>query len=93
MFFFPKSTLRIRLFDEQGKTHWETDRGPGVVPGIWFCPMYAFDLNQDGTVYDRTGKLPGNVGGLTAMCSKFTSRPGEQILLTIPKGRCVSGPT
>jgi hypothetical protein len=34
----------------------------------------------DGTVIDNKGKVLGNVGGLVAMASKFTSRQGEQIL-------------
>jgi len=34
----------------------------------------------DGTVMDNTGKALGNVGGMTAMASKFTRLPGEQIL-------------
>ena len=34
----------------------------------------------DGTVLDREGRTLGNVGGLTAICSKFTGHPGEQIL-------------
>jgi len=34
----------------------------------------------DGTVLDRKGKVLGNIGGLSAMNSKFTSFPGEQIL-------------
>lgn len=49
MFFFPQSTLRMKLFDDRGVTGWTRDLGPGVVPGIWFCPVYSFDLNQDGT--------------------------------------------
>lgn len=49
MFFFPESTLRMTLFDDKGHTQWTRDLGPGVVPGIWFCPIYSFDLNQDGT--------------------------------------------
>src|SRR5690606_783035 len=34
----------------------------------------------DGNVLDRSGKVIGNIGGLSAMASKFTSLPGEQIL-------------
>jgi hypothetical protein len=34
----------------------------------------------DGTLLDRRGKVLGNIGGLAAMCSKFTDLPGEQIL-------------
>ena len=48
MFFFPKSTLRMQLFTEEGTTLWKRDLGPGVVPGIWFCPIFSFDLDQDG---------------------------------------------
>jgi len=48
MFFFPKSTLKLVLFDETGRIHWKRDLGPGVVPGVWFCPVFAIDLNQDG---------------------------------------------
>ncbi|UCG58503.1 MAG: hypothetical protein JSU70_03140 [Phycisphaerales bacterium] len=48
MFFFPESTLKLMLFDEKGKTLWRRDLGPGVVPGIWFCPVFSFDLDQDG---------------------------------------------
>lgn len=48
MFFFPKSTLRMKLFTADGKVLWSRDLGTGVVPGIWFCPIFAFDLNADG---------------------------------------------
>ncbi len=36
-------------FDDRGKIQWTRDLGPGVVPGIWFCPIFSFDLDQDGT--------------------------------------------
>jgi hypothetical protein len=49
MFFFPKHTLKIILFDEGGSIIWKRDLGPGVVPGIWFSPILAFDLDQDGS--------------------------------------------
>ncbi len=48
MFFFPKSTLKLVLFDETGRIHWKRDLGPGIVPGVWFAPVYATDLDQDG---------------------------------------------
>ena len=34
----------------------------------------------DGTVLDSEGKVIGNIEGLSAIASKFTSLPGEQIL-------------
>lgn len=40
----------------------------------------------DGSVVDRTGRTIGNVGGNVAMASKFTDRPGEQILCYYPDG-------
>jgi hypothetical protein len=48
MFFFPKSTLQLVVFDETGRVHWRRDLGPGVVPGVWFSPIFAWDLDQDG---------------------------------------------
>jgi hypothetical protein len=48
MFFFPKDTLKMALIDDKGKVVWRRDLGSGVVPGSWFCPVLAFDLDQDG---------------------------------------------
>ena len=33
MFFFPKHTLKVIVFDENGKELWKKDLGKGVVPG------------------------------------------------------------
>ena len=48
MFFFPKHTLKLVLFDLQGNEIWRKELGRGVMPGIWFCPVFPFDLDQDG---------------------------------------------
>jgi len=48
MFFFPRHTLKLMLFSQQGEVLWKRDLGPGVVPGIWFCPVFPFDLDGDG---------------------------------------------
>lgn len=48
MFFFPKHTLKVMVFDEKGNIIWKRDLGEGVIPGIWFSPIFAFDLDQDG---------------------------------------------
>jgi hypothetical protein len=48
MFFFPKDTLHLMAFTEKGETLWARDLGRGVVPGIWFCPVFPFDLDGDG---------------------------------------------
>lgn len=48
MFFYPEDTLKLLLFDQMGKVLWKRDLGRGVIPGVWFCPVMAFDLNNDG---------------------------------------------
>ncbi|MFP4380642.1 MAG: polysaccharide lyase 11 [Candidatus Sumerlaeia bacterium] len=48
MFFFPSDTLKLSLFDHDGKMIWQRDLGKAVVPGQWFCPVLAFDLDGDG---------------------------------------------
>ena len=45
MFFLPRSTLLITAFDDGGRRLWRHDCGPGVVPGVWFCPVLPFDLD------------------------------------------------
>lgn len=47
-FFFPTDTLKLVLFTETGEVIWRRDLGPGVVPGMWFCPILPFDLDRDG---------------------------------------------
>ena len=48
MFFFPKDGLTLMLFDEDGTIFWKKDLGEGIIPGVWFCPVLAFDLDNDG---------------------------------------------
>lgn len=48
MFFLPTDTLKITAFDPAGRQLWSRDLGPGVIPGVWFCPVLAFDLDGDG---------------------------------------------
>lgn len=48
MFFFPEHTLKLSVFDIDGRILWKTDLGKGVIPGIWFSPIAAFDLDKDG---------------------------------------------
>lgn len=48
MFFFPSDTLKLVLVTKEGRELWRRDLGPGVVPGLWFCPVLPFDLDGDG---------------------------------------------
>ena len=47
MFYYPTGTLNLALVSE-GRIVWKRDLGRGVVPGIWFCPVFPFDLDGDG---------------------------------------------
>lgn len=49
MFFFPKNTQKMLLFDSDGKILWRKEMNRGVIPGTWFCPVMPFDLDGDGT--------------------------------------------
>ncbi len=49
MFFFPNDTLKMMLFTQTGEILWEKDLGKGVIPGHWFCPVFPFDLDGDGS--------------------------------------------
>jgi hypothetical protein len=48
MFFFPTDTRKMILVTTEGEVLWRRDLGPGVVPGVWFCPVFPFDLDGDG---------------------------------------------
>ena len=92
MFFFPKGTLKLTLFNKEGKILWRRDLGRGVVPGIWFGTL-PVDLNGDGIhelvrglaqgngeILDNKGRIIGNITGSAAVASKLLDHPGEQIL-------------
>ncbi|NDP19979.1 MAG: hypothetical protein GZ091_02695 [Paludibacter sp.] len=48
MFFYPKHPLVLAMYNSKGKQIWKKELNKGMVPGIWFCPVFPFDLNKDG---------------------------------------------
>ncbi len=49
MFFLPTDTLKLTAFAlDDGERLWQVDLGPGMIPGVWFCPVLAMDLDGDG---------------------------------------------
>lgn len=48
MFFYPKHRLTLALYSGKGARLWKKSLNEGMVPGIWFCPVMPFDLNNDG---------------------------------------------
>jgi hypothetical protein len=49
MFAYPRDTLKMMLFTEDGTVLWKRELGTGLIPGGCYCPFFAFDLNGDGT--------------------------------------------
>jgi hypothetical protein len=68
MFFFPEDTLKMVLVTQQGEILWRRDLGRGVVPGIWFCPVHACDLDGDGVdeIWYVNNIDPGHPLGLSS---------------------------
>ncbi|MBR4429106.1 MAG: hypothetical protein IKS78_07090 [Clostridia bacterium] len=48
LFHLPSDRLYIYCFDATGELLWEKRLGVGVLPGIWFCPLAAMDMDGDG---------------------------------------------
>ena len=48
LFDYPRDTLKMALYTENGIPMWERDLGPGVIPGVWYAPFISFDLDGDG---------------------------------------------
>jgi hypothetical protein len=48
MFFFPKDTLKMVLWEPGRGVRWRREFHAGVIPGEWFCPVLPFDLDADG---------------------------------------------
>ena len=40
--------LSMVMFDKEGNKIWTRTFGRGTIPGVWFTPFIAFDLDKDG---------------------------------------------
>jgi hypothetical protein len=47
MFFFPNDTLHLTMLGLDGTIQWQRDMGPGLIPGMWFAPLMATDMDGD----------------------------------------------
>lgn len=48
-FFLPTDTLKLTAFEPAtGRQMWHVDVEPGMIPGMWYCPVLPFDLDDDG---------------------------------------------
>ena len=48
-FTLPTDTVKLTAFSIKGEQLWRRDLGPGMIPGLWFLPVFPFDLDGDGT--------------------------------------------
>ncbi len=48
MFYPPSDRMKLAMYSKEGKLLWRKELGGGVINGIWFTPVYPFDLNNDG---------------------------------------------
>lgn len=47
-FTFHKYPVHIAMYGEQGNQIWHKELGMGVIPGVWFLPFVAHDMDGDG---------------------------------------------
>lgn len=102
MFYPPTDNLKFAVFSLDGRLIWKKEFSTCTINGIWFTPIYPFDLNGDGfhefacaqgeqsdrKVYALSGNVIGYLGenAFIAMASKFMDLPGEQLLCYYPDG-------
>ena len=72
--------MHLALYGEKGQRLWHREYGPGVMPGVWFCPFIAFDLDKDGMdeiyfVHNTDDMRPFSV--LNSILEKIDPRTGE----------------
>lgn len=82
MFFYPEDSLHLMMLDTGGQVLWQRDLGPDVVPGVWFCPVLAFDLDGDGAeeiwfVDNESKGHPLGASGYRLAC--LDARTGERL--------------
>jgi hypothetical protein len=48
MFYPPTDKVKFALFSQEGRLLWKKELGAGTINGVWFTPIYPFDMNKDG---------------------------------------------
>jgi len=49
MFYPPTDQLKLAVYSLQGNLIWRQELATATLNGIWFTPVFPFDLNEDGT--------------------------------------------
>jgi len=83
---YPTDTLKISAFSLEGERLWQKDLGPGIVPGLWFCPVFPFDLDGDGSdeIYFVTNSNPDFPCDCHAMVLEVRNAATGELLRSMP---------
>ncbi|WP_236977181.1 hypothetical protein [Membranihabitans maritimus] len=49
MFYAPTDNLKFAMYNHNGELLWRKELEYGTINGVWFTPVYPFDLDSDGT--------------------------------------------
>jgi hypothetical protein len=82
MFFFPTGTNKLMLVTQEGEVLWQRDMGRGTIPGIWFFPVFPFDMNGDGVdeIYLINNRDPAHPLNYHQYClESVDARTGETL--------------
>lgn len=63
MFYPPTDPVKLALYSLNGKLIWKKEMGPSSLNGVWFTPVYPFDLDNDGSdeIYYSTNIDPVHI--------------------------------
>ena len=73
--------LHFAMYGEDGQQLWHKEFGPGLIPGVWFCPFIALDMDKDGVdeiwFVNNTSNLPLQIR--TRVLERLDARTGKTI--------------
>lgn len=82
MFYAPTDRVKFYCLGLDGALLWKKEARPCVINGIWFCPFFPFDMDQDGTdeIYYVTNIDPHHLLAYSKfrLCS-MDARDGKEI--------------
>ncbi len=63
MFYPPTDPVKLALYSLDGELIWKKEMGPSSLNGVWFTPVYPFDLDNDGSdeIYYSTNIDPVHI--------------------------------
>lgn len=77
----PLHPLHLAVYGEDGQQLWHKELGRGVIPGHWFFPFIALDMDKDGVdeVWILNNTTPNPMRLHTRVVERLDARTGETI--------------